>query len=423
MIRKKLVILSTTLLLGFSSFGLPSVFAENNQEKYNQIKEQRSEIQSEIESAAQELVKIQEELDQINKQIERVNQAIKDNQKVIEDTKIEIDATQVEIDQLEKEMAVLQESIEQRFEILKKRAVTLQQSGGSVSYLEVLAGSSSFSDFVDRVFAVMTIAQSDADLIEQQQLDQQKLEGKQETVEKKLEELTNLKTEHEGMLAQILEQKKQTDILKEELKQREQANLTLKAELQSKDRNLAAKATELQQRIMAETVVNNTQNTNTSSNQQTNVEQVNSTKKTNETTKPSAPASTNVSGSLSDAIKASYRYIGNSVYVFGGGRNAYDIANGRFDCSGFVSYVFSQAGIRVGASTDSLKYAGRQVPASEMRYGDLVFFNTYKTDGHVGIYIGGGKFIGSQNSTGVAIADMTSGYWKQKFNGRVVRVQ
>lgn len=76
----------------------------------------------------------------------------------------------------------------------------------------------------------------------------------------------------------------------------------------------------------------------------------------------------------------------------------------------------------MGSSTDSLKNSGRQISVNEMQPGDLVFFDTYKKDGHVGIYIGNGKFIGSQSSTGVAIADMSNGYWKQKFNGRVVRI-
>ena len=58
-----------------------------------------------------------------------------------------------------------------------------------------------------------------------------------------------------------------------------------------------------------------------------------------------------------------------------------------------------------------------------MNPGDLVFFDTYKTDGHVGIYIGDGKFIGAQTDTSVAIADMTQGsYWAEVFNGRVKRI-
>jgi cell wall-associated NlpC family hydrolase len=57
-----------------------------------------------------------------------------------------------------------------------------------------------------------------------------------------------------------------------------------------------------------------------------------------------------------------------------------------------------------------------------MKPGDLVFFDTYKKDGHVGIYVGGGQFIGAQSSTGVAIANMSSGYWADHFSGHVVRI-
>ena len=139
----------------------------------------------------------------------------------------------------------------------------------------------------------------------------------------------------------------------------------------------------------------------------------NKTSSSNKTVKPS--------GGKSKAITAGYKYIGNSTYKFGGGRTASDIANGLFDCSGFVSWAYSQAGYSIPASTDALKNSGTRVSTSDMQPGDLVFFNTYKTDGHVGIYVGGGKFIGSQSSTGVAIASMDSGYWKTVFNGRVVR--
>jgi cell wall-associated NlpC family hydrolase len=121
-------------------------------------------------------------------------------------------------------------------------------------------------------------------------------------------------------------------------------------------------------------------------------------------------------------ISNGLKYVGNSVYVFGGGRNEYDIAAGRFDCSAFVSWAFSQVEINIAASTEVLKNTGTPVDVEEMQPGDLVFFDTYKKDGHVGIYLGAGKFLGSQSSTGVAIADMTNGYWLEKFNGRVNRI-
>lgn len=127
-----------------------------------------------------------------------------------------------------------------------------------------------------------------------------------------------------------------------------------------------------------------------------------------------------------EVVDVGRRWIGNSRYVFGGGRNQSDIARGRFDCSSFVHWAFAQVGVDLGpltsTSTETLKHLGKPVSPDEMQPGDLVFFDTYKTDGHVGIYMGDGKFIGAQTRTGVSIVDMTHGYWKEKFNGRVKRL-
>lgn len=73
-------------------------------------------------------------------------------------------------------------------------------------------------------------------------------------------------------------------------------------------------------------------------------------------------------------------------------------------------------------STETLNKKGTKISSSSLQPGDMVFFDTYKKDGHVGIYVGNGKFLGAQKSTGVAIADMTSGYWKEKFNGHARRI-
>ncbi|AIF45740.1 NlpC/P60 family protein [Virgibacillus sp. SK37] len=127
-----------------------------------------------------------------------------------------------------------------------------------------------------------------------------------------------------------------------------------------------------------------------------------------------------------DSVEIGKQFINNSIYVFGGGRNQSDIDRGRFDCSSFVHFSLTNTGYDVGAlssvTTDTLKKLGKSVSISDIQPGDLVFFDTYKKDGHVGIYAGKGKFIGAQESTGVAIADMTTGYWKEKFNGRIKRL-
>lgn len=112
--------------------------------------------------------------------------------------------------------------------------------------------------------------------------------------------------------------------------------------------------------------------------------------------------------------------------MFGGGRSQKDIAKGSFDCSSFIHYAFKQSGVDLGpltsVTTETLKNKGKAVKSGDLKKGDLVFFDTYKKNGHVGIYMGDGKFLGAQSSTGVAIADMSSGYWKSKFAGNVRRI-
>lgn len=129
-------------------------------------------------------------------------------------------------------------------------------------------------------------------------------------------------------------------------------------------------------------------------------------------------------GSVAEVGKV---WIGRSVYVWGGGRTASDIAAGRFDCSAFVHWAFKQVGIDLGplasTTTQSLNKLGKAISFSEARSGDILFFDTDgRRDGHVGIYMGNGKWIGSQGSTGVAIVDMNNSYWKAAFKGHVRRI-
>jgi peptidoglycan DL-endopeptidase CwlO len=428
--KKKLVVLNTTIMLGLgSAFSIPAVNADTLQSKKAQIQEQRSGIQANISKAAQEIAKAQNELEKLNAQIARVNQAIKDNNSKIAETKEQISAVNAEIDALKKEIAVIQERIEKRNEVLKERAKSFQESGASVGYLEVLMGSTSFSDFIDRVGAVAKIVEADRGLMEEHEADKKELEEKQASVEKKLAGLTEMKTELEGMQAQILEQKAQIDVLKSEVQQKEKQASAMKADLLQKDASLASELTSIDNAIeqerkrQAAEAAKAVQKSYSSNSPAASNSGSNSSNSNSGSSSQSIAPAPKANGNINDAITAGYKYIGNSVYVFGGGRTASDVANGRFDCSGFVHWAFAQAGISVGSSTDSLKNSGTRISASQMQPGDLVFFNTYKTDGHVGIYIGGGKFIGSQSSTGVAIANMSSGYWAQKFNGRVVRVR
>jgi cell wall-associated NlpC family hydrolase len=82
-----------------------------------------------------------------------------------------------------------------------------------------------------------------------------------------------------------------------------------------------------------------------------------------------------------------------------------------FDCSGLVRFVYRRFGIRLPHSSwGDLSY-GRRISRRSLRPGDLVFF--YGA-GHVGIYVGHGRFIDAPHTGArVRIATMgaDSGYY------------
>ena len=129
---------------------------------------------------------------------------------------------------------------------------------------------------------------------------------------------------------------------------------------------------------------------------------------------------------IEKAIEAGMKWVGKSPYVWGGGRNQADVDARRFDCSSLVHYCYSNAGIQLGdcssVTTWSLLELGRAVPPSEMKRGDLLFFDTAGRNGHVGIRLGDGKFLNDSSSKGVSIGDLNSPYWRSNFNGNVRRI-
>ena len=66
-----------------------------------------------------------------------------------------------------------------------------------------------------------------------------------------------------------------------------------------------------------------------------------------------------------------------------------------FDCSGFVRYVYNRMGINLPHSSYADFNLGQRVSRWALKPGDLVFFNGV---GHVGMYIGNGRFIHAPHS-------------------------
>ena len=85
-------------------------------------------------------------------------------------------------------------------------------------------------------------------------------------------------------------------------------------------------------------------------------------------------------------IKYGEKFIG-TPYQWGG-----ESPSG-FDCSGFVQYVYSHFGVNLPrVSKDQAAY-GRPVSAANAKAGDLVYYGEGPGVHHIGIYLGGGKFL------------------------------
>ena len=129
--------------------------------------------------------------------------------------------------------------------------------------------------------------------------------------------------------------------------------------------------------------------------------------------------STSTSTSVSKVISYAKKLLG-KPYVWG--------AEGpsSFDCSGFTYYVFKNAAnINLPRVSKDQSNYGTYVKKSDLREGDLIFFDTSgENDGnvsHVGIYLGNNQFIHCSSSKGqVVISEMSSYYTKAYVNARRV---
>ena len=128
---------------------------------------------------------------------------------------------------------------------------------------------------------------------------------------------------------------------------------------------------------------------------------------------PRSATTTTAQASSNNVVQVAESYEG-SRYVSGGSSPS------GFDCSGFTQYVYGKCGITLSRTSYTQATQGTAVGKSELQPGDLLLFHYYGSSsiGHVGIYVGNGKFIHAANSNrGVVYDSIESGYYADNYAG------
>jgi peptidoglycan DL-endopeptidase CwlO len=259
---------------------------------------------------------------------------------------------------------------------------------GTPSTIDVLAGAHSLSQVISRAESAQVISNQDA------ALGKQALSFEQ-AVQHREQQLKQLKQKREHVVAQRAAEKRTVESELAQQKQLLASIHTTISHLQAQEaaRERAARAA-AEARLRAELAARRAAQRAAEAQAQQS-----SSSSSGPSIVPPPPVAvpTGTPGAgHPEAASIALRYLG-VPYVYGGASPS------GFDCSGLVMYVYAQLGISLPHYTVAQWNA--TAPVSSPAPGDLVFFNGL---GHVGIYIGGGRFVNAPHTGSVVRIDSIS---------------
>ncbi|TVP90659.1 C40 family peptidase [Alkalibacterium sp.] len=326
-------------------------------------------------------------------QIGLIAEMIKETENEADKLVMKLEHTTDELEDIRTEIETVSATVTKRESKLQAQARAVQVAGQSSNILRFLMESESLSDVLGRIDVVSTLVSANQNLITIQLEDM-------ETIQLRERDLLE-KQEEQFLLAAQLENSKMT--LEEQMAVQESliASIALeRSELTEERESLLAQQQE-RQRISEEMQSARTEAESTSS-----ITVSSESEEENSVSLSSSESQTQTSGVVSVA-----HGLTGSPYSFSGTSPV------GFDCSGYTQFVFQRSGRSIPRTAAAQFGASSRLSQSEARPGDLIFFNQSGSIDHVGIYLGGGRFIGSQTSTGVAVASFTSGYWSNYVAG------
>ncbi|MFD1430170.1 C40 family peptidase [Lacticaseibacillus mingshuiensis] len=370
------------------------------------VSDARAAVSANQSEGAQLLAKIQVATGKVDK----LNNDVSDKIVAIASTRTQITATSKTIKAYDGKIAQASSELTSRKKVLKKQLISLQKKAGdSVTgnvYFDFLLNSTNLSDLVDRTLTVNKLDQANkdamnsveaaktklSDIRKDQQTKKTQLVAKQDKLVQDQKQLVTLKKAAVNSQAALTKEynahKTELVALQNKLNSATAAAATLKA----------AKETEAAKAKMVQTA------TNTPVKAATQTVTV-SKKSTATTTTPKA------SGNATGIVGIAENYLG-VPYVYGGSTPK------GFDCSGFVQYVERAAGVSLPRTSMAQSTVGSYVSLSNLQVGDLVFWGGVGSAYHVGIYIGGGRYIHAP-APGQSVSIQSISYFSPSFGRRL----
>jgi len=255
-----LIIISVTITIPTSAGKVFAESASNSTENSLEENEvQLNEIKDETNKLNDQLVETQE-------QMEAKENEINETSNEIDQIENEIDQKAIEMDQLKQDIVELIDRIEKREELIIDRLRSIQQNGGSISYLEVLFGSKSFGDFIGRAILTTKIMDQDKSIMEAQKQDKLILEEKETKLAEDQIELESHRKKMEEEKVNLLNQKQELTILESDLKDNLDKNKNKLKKLEEKQLELKESQAKLEKEKTSLKVLSSSNSSNQSNN-------------------------------------------------------------------------------------------------------------------------------------------------------------
>ncbi|OXM86332.1 murein hydrolase activator EnvC family protein [Paenibacillus rigui] len=198
------------------------------------IEQQLNDLKKKISASQQKATTAQNEINKVQKDKQQVEADLKVLQKQIEDSNVKLNTlndqifnTKAELKDIGQQVDEVEAQIEARDALLKSR-LRLMYMNGVVSYTDVLLNATSFGDFLDRLYALKSIASQDKKILEDNQHDRAVKVEKEAQSQKKLADLSDLYGQQSATNADLQQKDKEKHVLIASLdkKQKEQEEIT-----------------------------------------------------------------------------------------------------------------------------------------------------------------------------------------------------